>query len=83
MHGTMIEPAYENVYLFKPGDTYHITAVKEGNRLTFTAEREGETQTFEWDTSSFSPVTEGRIGFRQMWARSSRYQNIQVLQKQN
>ena len=83
MHGTMIEPAYENVYLFKPGDTYHITAVKEGNRLTFTAEREGETQTFEWDTSSFSPVTEGRIGFRQMWARSSRYQNIRVLQKQN
>jgi hypothetical protein len=81
MQGTMIQPNYENVYLFEQGETYHITALKEGNRLSFTAEREGKTHTFEWDTSAFPPVTEGRIGFRHMWARSSRYQNIRVFQK--
>ena len=81
MHGTMVEPIYEDVHLFQPGETYHITALKEDNRLTFKAEREGKTHTFEWDISDYPPVTEGRIGFRQMWARSSRYQNIRVFQK--
>jgi hypothetical protein len=83
MQGTMIRPIYENVDLFKPGETYHITALKEGNRLTFTAEREGKTHTFEWDTSAFPAVTEGRIGLRHMWARSIRYQNIRIFQKKN
>ena len=81
MHGTMIHPVYENIDLFKAGETYHITALKEGNRLTFTAERDGQTHTFEWDTSEFPLVTEGRIGLRHMWARSSRYQNFRVYQK--
>ncbi len=83
MQGTMVQPIYENVHLFEPGETYHITALKEGKQLTFTAEREGKTHTFEWDVSDYPPVTEGRIGFRHMWARSSRYQHIKVFQKQN
>jgi hypothetical protein len=83
MQGTMVQPVYENIDLFKPGDTYHITALKEGNRLTFTAEHEGKTHSFEWDTSAFPPVTEGRIGLRHMWARSSRYQNFRVFEKKN
>jgi hypothetical protein len=83
MQGTMIQPVYENVDLFKQGETYHITALKEGDRLTFTAEHEGKTHSFEWDTSAFPPVTEGRIGLRQMWARSSRYQNFRVFKKKN
>ena len=81
MQGTMLQPVYEDVHLFEPGETYHITATKEGGRLTFTAERDGKSNTFEWDTSTFPPVNEGRIGFRQMWARSSRYQNIRVFKK--
>jgi len=81
MQGTLVQPVYENVDLFKQGETYHITALKKGNHLSFTAEREGKTHTFEWDTSAFPPVTEGRIGFRHMWARSSRYQNIRIFQK--
>jgi hypothetical protein len=83
MQETMIQPVYENIDLFNPGETYHITALKQGNRLTFIAEREGKTHTFEWDTSAFPAVTTGRVGFRHMWARSSRYQNIRVFQKQN
>ena len=81
MDGTMIQPIYEDIHLFKPGETYHVTATKEGSRLTFAAERDGKTNTFQWDTSAFPPVTEGRVGFRHMWARSSRYQNIRVFQK--
>ena len=42
MQGTMVQPIYENVDLFKPGETHHITVLKEGNRLTFTAERRGK-----------------------------------------
>jgi hypothetical protein len=83
MQGTMIQSIYEDVDLFRAGETYHITALKKGNRLMFTAEREGKTHTFEWDTSAFPAVTEGRIGFRHMWARSSRYQNIRVYEKKN
>ena len=52
--------------------------LKEGSRLVFMAEREGKTHIFEWDTSAFPSVTEGHVGFRHMWARSSRYQNIRV-----
>ena len=39
--GTRIPSVYENVELFEPDETYHITAVKEGTRLTFVAKRDG------------------------------------------
>ncbi|MDF7824616.1 DUF1961 family protein [Pontiellaceae bacterium B12227] len=78
---TQIQPVYENINLFKPGETYHMSVVKKGNRLSFTAEHDGKAHTFEWDASGFPSVTEGRIGFRHMWARSSRYQNIRVFVK--
>jgi len=79
--GTQIHPIYEDIDLFKPGETYQITTIKEGNLLTFTVERNGETHSFEWDTSAFPLVTEGRVGFRHMWARSSKYKNIRIYEK--
>ena len=75
---TLIPPVYEGVMLFEPGDTYHITVIKEGDRLSFTAETEGQGRTFSWDTSTHAPVLEGRVGFRQMGARRSRYENISI-----
>jgi len=68
MQGTMVQPVYENVELFKEGETYHITALKEGNQLTFTAELNGKVHSFEWDTSDYPAVTEGRIEHR--WGQS-------------
>lgn len=82
LHGTLIQPDYQNVDLFKQGETYHITAVKQDNRLTFTAERNGKTHSFEWDLSTFPAVTEGRIGLRHMWTRSSRYKDIKIYVKE-
>ena len=79
--GTQIQPIYEDIELFKPGETYQITVIKKGNQLTFTAERNGEKHVFEWDTSAFPQVTKGRIGFRHMWARSSKYRNIKIYAK--
>ena len=76
--GTRLQPIYENINLFEPGATYHITAVKTGDRLTFTAEHDGDEHVFSWDTTVFPPVTEGRSGFRHMWARSSLHRNIKI-----
>ncbi len=75
---TQILPVYEDIHLFEPGKTYHIVAVKQGSQLSFSAECDGQVNRFEWDTSAFPPVTEGRIGFRHMWTRCSRYRNIKV-----
>jgi hypothetical protein len=79
---TLIQPVYENVSLFEPGDTYHITVIKEGGSLVFTAEREGASESFRWDISAFPLISKGRIGFRQMWARRSRYANIKIYTKE-
>ena len=79
--GTQVQPVYENVHLFEPGKTYHITAIKRGQHLSFTVASTGRKHEFEWDISAFPPVTEGRVGFRQMWARSSCYRNIRVYVK--
>lgn len=65
-----------------PGVIYEITAAKIGEQLLFSVKPKGqdeeERRSFLWDTSSFDPVTEGRIGLRQMWTRSARYANFRV-----
>lgn len=75
---TQVYPIYEDIFLFKPGEEYHIVAEKIGNRLTFTAEREGKIDRFEWSLDKFSPVDYGRVGIRHMYGRVSRYQNIKI-----
>lgn len=78
---TQIQPVYENVDLFKPGSAYHITATKQASTLSLMVE-DGDTGTeFSWDTSTFAPVTHGRVGLRHMWGRSSRYQNFKIFVK--
>jgi len=75
---TQILPVYEDVDLFEPGVPTHITAVKDGERLSFKVEGEGRTRTFSWDTTVFPPVEAGRIGFRHMWTRSAQYRDIRI-----
>lgn len=79
--GTQIQPVYNDIDLFAPGETWHITAIKEGKQLQFIAERNGKKHVFSWDTSQFPPVDHGRIGFRHMWTRSSRYSDIKIFEK--
>lgn len=75
---TQVYPIYEDIYLFKPGEKCHIVAEKIGNKLTFTAERDGKIDKFEWSLDKFAPVNYGRVGLRHMFGRVSRYQNIKI-----
>ncbi len=78
---TLVPPVYEKIDLFKPGETWHITVIKEANNLTFIAEREGNRHVFKWDVKSLPTIREGRVGFRHMWTRSGCYQNIKIFVK--
>ena len=64
--------------LFKPGETWHITAIKSDGWLRFIAEREGELHEFKWALDQFPAITEGRIGLRHMWTRRSRYKDLRI-----
>lgn len=75
---TKIQPVNNDVGMFEAGNTYHITATKRGQQLTFRVQGNGHDRTFAWDGSAFPPITEGRIGLRHMWTRSSRYENFKI-----
>lgn len=79
---TRIEPSYENVDLFKPGETWHLVFEKTGTDLTFTATRQEERHVWKWNAKQFAPITQGRIGLRQMHGRESRYENFRVFTRQ-
>jgi len=64
--------------LFRMGKTYHITAIKKGDRLFFNVEGEGQEKLFAWQSPLIGEVTEGRIGLRHMWMKSARYANFAV-----
>ena len=75
---TQFEPKFTDLDLFQPGELWHITAIKKDGILRFIGGHDGERHVFEWDLSQFPEVTEGRIGFRHMWTRCSRYRNVRI-----
>jgi len=81
---TKIAPSYsyENKSYFKTDETYHITVIKKDKKLFFQLEGKENTNLFEWDLSTTKPITEGRIGLRQMYTRSARYKNFKVYHSQ-
>ncbi len=80
---TEIKPDSFRTGLFRTGKTYHITALKKGDRLFFNVEGDGKERLFAWQSPLISEVTEGRIGLRHMWMKSARYKNftVSVLEK--
>ncbi|WP_052010187.1 MULTISPECIES: DUF1961 family protein [unclassified Alteromonas] len=80
--GMKIPPSYKETSLFKKGRTYHITAVKTEDKLTFSVRLkntpETKTQVFSWDLPERGKVDTGRIGLRQMYTRSSIYNNFKI-----
>ena len=80
---TQISPVFENVALFQPGVTYHIRATKTDSELRFVVTDHQSNTEFVWDISGLRPLTKGRIGFRHMWGRSSRYENIRIYSRTN
>lgn len=73
-----IKPDFFKTGLFHPGKTYHVTAIKKGDRLSFQIEGDGIDKTFSWQSPRIGSIHEGRIGLRHMFTRSARYRNFSV-----
>jgi len=80
LKGTALKPEYFNSGLFKTGITYHLTFIKQEKLIFFNVKGDGKDQTFYFSADDFLPITKGRIGLRQMYTRSSRYDNFKVFQ---
>ncbi len=78
---TEVKPAYFKTGLFKTGVTYHMTWIKQAEKLYLEVSGNGDKKQYEWDLSGFDPITEGRIGLRHMFTRSARYKNFKVYTK--
>ena len=75
---TEIKPDSFHTGLFRTGKTYHITAIKQDDRLFFNVVGDGKEKLFAWQSPLIGEVTEGRIGLRHMWMKSARYANVTV-----
>lgn len=75
---TEIQPAFPGDGLFKTGVSYKITVIKTLGKLFFQVKGDGQSRICTWDTTVFPPVTDGRIGLRHMFTRSSIYKDFRV-----
>lgn len=76
---TMITPSYDNeAGTFKDGVTYNITAIKTRDDLFFKVDGDGRAKIFSWNISNKQRIDEGRIGFRNMFARCALYKNVKI-----
>ncbi len=75
---TRLSPDYSDTGLFLPGVTYHFTCLKHEDSLYLQIKNRDVKRLFHWNTSAFTPVTNGRIGIRHMYTRAARYANIDI-----
>ena len=78
LRGTDLEPDYRGTGLFRHGVPHHIVVVKSGDRLFMKVTTPSQERLFTWKTDKLPNITEGRVGFRQMFTRNSRYGNIKI-----
>ncbi len=78
LRGTALEPDYTKTSLFHTGVTSHITVIKYSNWLFMEVDHPNQRRLFAWKTDKFPDIHKGRVGFRQMFTRSSRYKNIRI-----
>ena len=78
LKNTNLMPEYFETGLFKKDVPYHLTFIKKGRELFLNVQGDGQNRTFYFDASSFPTIEKGRIGLRQMFTRSSRYENFKV-----
>ncbi len=81
---TDLEPENFDTALFRPGETYHICAIKTDEDMFFKVDGRScdDGDLFHWPLADVEPVTHGRIGLRHMWTRCSRYANVEVRTKE-
>lgn len=78
--GTDLEPDYFHTGLWEPGVPHKIAVIKRGNEIFMRVENAEQTRYFHWTNPGFPPITEGRIGLRQMFTRSARYKGFRISQ---
>jgi hypothetical protein len=80
--GMEIPPSYFSTGLFKKGITYNMEVEKNQKRMTLSVKAKNTPnallQTFTWKLPARGQVSYGRIGLRQMYTRSSIYNNFRV-----
>jgi len=78
LRGTALEPDYRDTGLFLEGVPHHIVVIKADDQLFMEVTNPEQRRLFVWKTDGLPLVTEGRVGFRQMFTRSARYANIRI-----
>ena len=78
LDGTALFPEYHDTNFFHTGTTYQMTVIFYNSRLFMQVSDHEKSKLFWFDTTTLPSLSEGYIGFRQMWTRSSRYADFRV-----
>ncbi|QHI70624.1 DUF1961 family protein [Tichowtungia aerotolerans] len=78
LEGSDLEPDYYPEGLFKKGVPHKITVIKKERALFMKIENAEQTTYCHMTNPKLPAITEGRIGLRHMFTRSSRYKNIRI-----
>jgi hypothetical protein len=78
LRGTELVPEFRPEGLFETGVTHRITVIKRDRDLFLRISNPQRTFHGHMRNPTLPPVTEGRIGLRQMFTRSSRYRDFRV-----
>lgn len=78
LKGTALEPDYSVTGLFETGVPHQITVIKKDRDLYMRVSNAAQTNFFHMVNASLPIITEGHIGLRQMYTRSSVYRDFKV-----
>ena len=78
LKGTELTPDYFPKNLFEPGVLHHITVVKKDSELFMKIQNSSQTFYGHFRNENCPIVTEGRIGLRVMYTRSSLFSNFTI-----
>ena len=78
LKGTELKPDYYPEGLFEPGVPHKVAVIKKEKDILLRVQNPDGVRYFRMTNADLPPVTEGRIGLRHMFTRSSRYSNFRV-----
>jgi len=78
LDGTELDPDYFPLGLFRKDVPHKITVIKKERNIFIKVENPEQVYYCHMVNKSLPPVTEGRIGLRHMFTRSSQYSNFRV-----
>lgn len=82
LKGTELTPDYLPNDLFEPGVAHHITVIKNDKDLYMKVQNSNQTLYCHFLNENLPVVTEGRIGLRLMFTRSSLFSNFKISERE-